>query len=1770
MIFLDKVKNLKIYKKSFYLPTSSDKDKKKHSAIILLTPNYASSKDLIENPLTINRLRFQSYFLQRDVSYLINGKYSNKIEEDDYVREATIEEMYQSLNEMTAAERNKLKDSDFGIPSKRKYPLDTEAHVRSAIRFFNYVSKEDEQELADNINKAIRKFNITDIKVGKNNRFYKYYKPINESAELIEENDTETLIDNLSSFIAFSGYFKEVSIIADKITPQFYYEMTQNLELHVESLKDIPILMINVNTTEKDTMNYESGEYKVFPVSIGNIDTVEKDTYNQFINYIAPQFENTKLSNILTDYFLSENKYANYLFNEKEISIQEYLKMDKLSVFNILREKFDISIDQLDSVIVSENSTNFDLNYNTENIDSSLFSENNIKNEGGFVLENVVYFLNEAQGEDSALRKALYKDRIKARSEMIDLLNKVKEDFPNTIKFAFPDINKYQSRNTFFDFYYYNELFFKNTKLAVKRLYATYLTLLDRFINNPMYKNNGYTKKTIFIPILDWTNNRRTRMWLYRESINPISIIYDMMITESPRLKEIFKDTDIVFFAKDKYFKINFSTLEEDMKKSAIKFRLFISKIINNEEFDLDDVDTSMDNNITSRVARTNLVDAIEISKGVDLTQSVAKAEEENKPMSTKDVIAPKPVTKLSKPISNKSNTISNKAISTNKMVNNDVKSNDIILPKDINKDKLIDQQAKLSKISSKIVSYTNGIDNGVTDAEDMMNNLDNDTEFKELLSDINDIASDDTKVDMSSTRAARINDLNEKFLKSSVQGKTVEDILNGPVDPPLKSTNLNISTPNKDWSNLTYMNFDKEYDLDADIVKSFYHFTKVSRPIAIRKLSAEDVSTSEDNLIKYTAECEDYRGKRFTIKLDIPKMIDNRMKLRGNSKTIQTQLFNLPIIKTEFGTCQIVSNYKKIFIYAFNNSVAGRSSSATNAIIKSLEKCTDKNIVITRGMNAKVSNKYQLMIDYIDLSNVYSIIETPNFIFYFDQDEIRKLYPDDIDESKGIPYGYDKETKSLLYYLSSSYIRTFSSAIAEMLCNESKEFEELFNAQKWNTSGTYSRCKLFNAHIPLVLICAYLEGLTTTLKKANIEFQLKETLPKEVRNNPSYICIRFKDGYLWANSSYEANMLLNGLKDCSTEIYSISDIDSKSMYYELLDDFGGKSRAEGLDNFYDCLVDPITEEVLHHYKLPTDFVTILLYANALLCDNKFIKHTDTSSRRIRRAEQIAAYTYQVIAEAYGEYSRALKHGRDSVISVKESAVIDRIMASPITSDDSTINALNSIETTNAVSYKGNAGLNSERSYSLDKRVYDPSMLNVLGASTGFSANVGLTRQATMNMNIEGARGYVKQIDGNTDKMNTANSLCATEAVTPFGTTHDDSMRTCMNFIQTAKHSMRTVESDPLLITCGADEAMPYMTIDRFAFKAKKDGIIKEATDDYMIIEYSDGTKDFINLQMTTEKNSAGGFYVPLKLDKAEGLYEGKKIKAGTILAYDKSSFSNSLGESDNIAYNIGKLAKVAIISTDDGFEDSGFCTESLSKSLATKVVLKVTAVVDKDCNVFSYAKVGDPVLPEDNLLVWQSKFEDEESIRLARSLSADIVNDSELGKKTLKSTIAGKVSDLKIFRTVEIKDLSPSLQKLVKEYEAPIKSIRSKLEAEGIDSTSLPPSYKLDPTGKLKKAQEALLFEYYLEYTDSISQGDKITYFVSNKAVIKDVVPNSLAPFTDFRPNEPIDAFVGQVSIDKRIVTSSLVTGSLNKLMIELDRSVKDILGIKYDDSKV
>lgn len=65
----------------------------------------------------------------------------------------------------------------YGVPEENKFPLDTRAHVLSAIKFFNWVKPQYERELARKIIAKIRQYNISSLTPSDQNRFYKYYTP---------------------------------------------------------------------------------------------------------------------------------------------------------------------------------------------------------------------------------------------------------------------------------------------------------------------------------------------------------------------------------------------------------------------------------------------------------------------------------------------------------------------------------------------------------------------------------------------------------------------------------------------------------------------------------------------------------------------------------------------------------------------------------------------------------------------------------------------------------------------------------------------------------------------------------------------------------------------------------------------------------------------------------------------------------------------------------------------------------------------------------------------------------------------------------------------------------------------------------------------------------------------------------------------------------------------------------------------------------------------------------------------------------------------------------------------------------------------------------------------------------------------------------------------------------------------------------------------------------------------------------------------------------
>lgn len=67
--------------------------------------------------------------------------------------------------------RSNLKDSQFGIPEDRKYPLDTKRHVISAIKLFGHAEEEKKAALAKRIQTAANRY---DIRIAKTSQVYKY------------------------------------------------------------------------------------------------------------------------------------------------------------------------------------------------------------------------------------------------------------------------------------------------------------------------------------------------------------------------------------------------------------------------------------------------------------------------------------------------------------------------------------------------------------------------------------------------------------------------------------------------------------------------------------------------------------------------------------------------------------------------------------------------------------------------------------------------------------------------------------------------------------------------------------------------------------------------------------------------------------------------------------------------------------------------------------------------------------------------------------------------------------------------------------------------------------------------------------------------------------------------------------------------------------------------------------------------------------------------------------------------------------------------------------------------------------------------------------------------------------------------------------------------------------------------------------------------------------------------------------------------------------
>lgn len=180
------------------------------------------------------------------------------------------------------AKRSDLPDSAFGIPEDRKFPLDTEQHVKSAIRLFGHASEEKKKSLAHRIAAAAKKY---DIKIPETTQCYKYLHEEVSTPDYSNADNT-ILVNYNDKVVNFPiSYISQWALVENKNdnVSTYYITLNEAVMNKINSLITSGYFTSNISIEEyvfiTSTMNGST------PICIGKIELFEAGGYEWNIQY---------------------------------------------------------------------------------------------------------------------------------------------------------------------------------------------------------------------------------------------------------------------------------------------------------------------------------------------------------------------------------------------------------------------------------------------------------------------------------------------------------------------------------------------------------------------------------------------------------------------------------------------------------------------------------------------------------------------------------------------------------------------------------------------------------------------------------------------------------------------------------------------------------------------------------------------------------------------------------------------------------------------------------------------------------------------------------------------------------------------------------------------------------------------------------------------------------------------------------------------------------------------------------------------------------------------------------------------------------------------------------------------------------------------------------------------------------------------------------------------------------------------------------------------
>ena len=139
------------------------------------------------------------------------------------------------MAKLKADKRNDLKDSDFGIPEKRMYPLNDEAHVKAAARMFGHASNEDKPALARKILRKAKEYGIDSSG----------WKQVNAWAH--KDSDSKPKQEAYVPLSEFNHYFQEGIFSALKQHHADNKQFKESIANIVQTISDMANTLLNIS-----------------------------------------------------------------------------------------------------------------------------------------------------------------------------------------------------------------------------------------------------------------------------------------------------------------------------------------------------------------------------------------------------------------------------------------------------------------------------------------------------------------------------------------------------------------------------------------------------------------------------------------------------------------------------------------------------------------------------------------------------------------------------------------------------------------------------------------------------------------------------------------------------------------------------------------------------------------------------------------------------------------------------------------------------------------------------------------------------------------------------------------------------------------------------------------------------------------------------------------------------------------------------------------------------------------------------------------------------------------------------------------------------------------------------------------------------------------------------------------------------------------------------------------------------------------------------------